>query len=200
MTLEPPGSDTSERILDCARRLYLEEGLGALSMRRVARCAGVSATAIYRHYEGKNDLLTAVAEAGHAAFGRRIGSALDGDTPLERLRLTSEGYRQFAVEQSQDYRVLFLAPGVGLAFDELPEANRQRLGATFLFLVDRVRECQEVGAFCAGDPASMATSLWAQMHGLVSLYLLGQWPGSEADFVAFYRSSVQALTAALSTS
>ena len=51
--------DTAARLLACARDLFLAEGVAGFSMRKVASAAGVSATAIYRHYDDKETLLFA---------------------------------------------------------------------------------------------------------------------------------------------
>jgi hypothetical protein len=48
---------------------------------------------------------------------------------------------------------------------------------TFLFLVDRIRECIDAGVFPPGDPATVALWVWSQVHGLSSLWLLGQLEG-----------------------
>jgi len=104
-------SNTHAVILDCARDLYLERGLAGFSMRKVAECAGLSATAIYRHFENKEALLMAVAEEGFRLFATYLWHGLEGATPLERLALTGHGYARFGVENPGYYRVIFMTAG-----------------------------------------------------------------------------------------
>ena len=166
--------DTSGRIVRCARDLYLEGGLPGVSMRRVAACAGLSATAIYRHFRNKEELLIAVLEEGFRTFEQYMWNALAGEDPEERFRSTGRAYLDFAIEQPQFYKVIFMAPTDQLGFTLLPEAARQQFGGTFQLLVDRIRECIDAGIFRSADPHMLATTTWAHAHGLASLYVSGQ--------------------------
>ena len=62
--------------------------------------------------------------------------------------------------------------------------------ATFRFLVDRIRDCAAEGVLRIDDPEEAALTVWAHVHGLVSLYLAGKLPISEARFRAIYERSV----------
>src|SRR4051794_30416259 len=103
-------SEARTRILDAARALFLEEGVEAVTMRRVAKRVGVTATALYRHFEGKDALLGAVLDAGFQSFGGYLYQALQGADPQERMRLSGQGYLDFALEQPEVYRTIFMAP------------------------------------------------------------------------------------------
>lgn len=163
----------AERILATARDLYVEEGLAGVSMRKIAERVGVTATAIYRHYANKNVLLGEVVAEGFKIFGTYLQRALEGETPLERLRLTGEAYAQFATDHPQFYKVMFLAPhdydfsGEGSAMLE------RRNMATFQFMLDRIRECMDAGVLRRDDPEKVALSIWTMSHGIMSLYLAG---------------------------
>jgi AcrR family transcriptional regulator len=191
---------TRDRLLACARDIYLEEGVFGLSMRKVGLMAGVSATAIYRHFDSKEALLTAVAKDGFALFGEYLWRSLQADTPRERLRATVTGYLRFALEQSSYYRVIFLSSAEDLGFLKLPEAVGRKAAPTFQFLVDRVRECIAAGVLMDGDPAEQAAMIWAHSHGLVALYLngnLGARVPTEQAFVDFYHRAQDRLVRGL---
>jgi AcrR family transcriptional regulator len=183
-------SDLRERILSCALDLYLEEGLKGLSMRHMAEKLGVSATALYRHYRNKEDLLHNVIGAAIKVFGSHLFTALSGRTPEERFHRGAEAYLNFALAHGKYYEVIFLAPQQ-LGAEPLPEDLQQQSKATFQFLIDRVQECMESGYLRKDDPYSVAVGIWAHSHGLVSIYLAKKLPVDEAGFRKLYLDSLE---------
>ncbi len=69
-------SESKELILSCARDIFLKEGLSHFSMRKVASCVGMSATALYRHYTNKEELLFQVLLRGYRIFSRYLEKIL----------------------------------------------------------------------------------------------------------------------------
>lgn len=192
---------TRERLLACARDIYLGEGLVGLSMRKVAQQAGVSATAIYRHFESKEALVAAVCEEGFALFARYLWRGLQADGARERLRATGTGYLRFALEQTPYYRVIFMSQTDALGYTEMPETVRRKASPTFQFLVDRVRECIDAGVLLDTDPTELAATIWSHSHGLVSLYLNGNLRlhvPSEREFEEFFQRAQDRLVRGLS--
>lgn len=191
--LDAGPTDTRTRLLEHARAVYLEGGAWHFSLREVARRAGVSAPAVYRHFDNKEALLAAVCEQGFHTFSRYLFLALAAPTPLERLRAAGASYCRFALENPHDYRVIFMSTvaEIGLA----RAAPTPGDGATFQFLVDRVRDCVDSGAFRPGDPREIAPSIWAHVHGLAALRLSGHLDalGSDAAFERFFATSTDHL-------
>ncbi|WP_428268001.1 TetR/AcrR family transcriptional regulator [Haliangium sp.] len=185
--------DTRSHLLACARDLYLEHGMSGFSMRKVAQRAGLSATAIYRHYDSKEALITAVTEEGFVQFANYLWRGLAGTTPLDRLRAAGEGYLRFGVEQSPYYRIIFMSAAEELGFECMPETLQRKAEPTFQFLVDRVRECIDAGDMVADDPVELAATIWAFSHGLVSLWLSGQMSSrfSSPDHYAVFYARAQ---------
>jgi hypothetical protein len=70
---------------------------------------------------------------------------------------------------------------------------------TFQFLVDRVRECMSAGILRGADAEDVAATIWAHVHGLVSLRLVGQFAriGDDAQFTEFYTRATDQLLAGL---
>lgn len=185
-------SETRDRIVEEARDLYLTGGLSALSMRKVAERVGVSATALYRHFDDKEALLVAVVQAGFERFTSYLLRGLAGKTPAERLQRTGEGYLRFALENASYYRIMFMTSREDFGFDQLPATSRQILARSFQLLVDRVRECQDAGDLRAGEPEEIAVLIWSFVHGLVSLYLaghMGPLDGKPTAFARFYAAA-----------
>ncbi len=191
------GEQTKERLLACARDLYLEGGLPAVSVREVARQAGVSPAALYRHFDGREALLREVCAAGFRVFGSYLMRALGASGPYERMISSTDQYLSFGLERPQDYRVMFMGGADG--HGELMPKGGPGSAPTFQFLVDRVRECQAAKVIAKGDAEELAATIWACLHGMVSLRLSGQLIpiGADAAFRRFYRHATERLLAGL---
>lgn len=181
-------ADQAGRILSCALDLYHEKGLPGLSMRTLAERLDLSATAIYRHYKNKDEIIHRMIGEAVKSFAGYLFRALSGATPQERFRLGAEAYLDFALEQRKYYEVIFMSPH-NLCEDPLPQSLRDESMATFQFLVDRVQECMDCGYLRRDDPHAVAMTIWANSHGLVSIYLAGKWPIVEADFRKLFLDS-----------
>lgn len=195
--------DTRALLVAAARDVFLEAGPASFSLREVARRVGISAAAVYRHFEGKEALLFAACTQGFQVFSSYLVRALGEPTPLARLLGTGDLYRLFALENPLDYRFIFMSP-VGKVNPKLAKASGPSNAAlpqdtTFRFLVDRVRECMAVGVLAADDAERIAVVIWAHVHGVVSLRLSGHLDamGDDEAFSAFYRASVERLLRAL---
>lgn len=181
--------DTGERILGEAMALFHAAGLKAVTMRAVAARAGVSPMAIYRHYAGRDELLRGLVAEAQALFLHYLQQAQAGRDAWERLSLSGRAYMRFALEHPREYALVFQEP-VGSGADG---KRSWQSAATFRFLVDRVRECADAGDIEAPEPEAAALTLWAQVHGLVSLYLAGKLAVAQADFESMYAVSLAQL-------
>jgi AcrR family transcriptional regulator len=188
---------TKEKLLAEARDHFLEVGPEAFSLREVARRVGLTAAAVYRHFDGKEALLAAVCDEGFRVFASYLMGALAKPSPLERLRTSGKQYLRFALDRPRDYRVIFMS--------EAPKEKRAGRGGgsspspSFQFLVDRVRECMDAGDLAAGDPEEAAVTIWAHVHGMVSLWLSGHLApvGDAKAFAALFERSTDKLLAGL---
>jgi AcrR family transcriptional regulator len=174
---------TRHRILDAARNLFVENGEAAVTMRAVAKRAGVSTMAAYRHFPNRDALITAVCALGHDKFLACLHQALAAPGPLERLGAAGQAYLDFALACPRDYELMFLRTAKA-DLTGGPPASRD--AATFRFLIDRVAECQAAGLFEPGDPEVAALSIWAHVHGLVSLFLAHKLQADAATFRSLY--------------
>ena len=178
---------TKESILTEARALFRVGGADGITMRAVAARVGVTPMAIYRHFDSWDELLEAVIERGHATFLGYLQRALAEPTPAARLFRAGQEYLNFALEHPRDYTAMFMvprAPGSG------PQRPHWRDVATFRFLVDRLRECAAAGLVQVEDPETAAFTVWAHVHGLVSLHLAGRVGLDEAAFRRRYERSM----------
>jgi AcrR family transcriptional regulator len=166
--------ETRQQIMSEARELFLQEGLAGVSMRAVAERVGVSATALYRHFHDKDALLASLLSEAFTTFGGYLGRALGGRTPLERFRATGAAYVDFALDHPRDYELMFLTNCAELGFKRIRQEVDQRSKPSFEMLVDRVQECTDAGVFAKRDVRQVSLYAWATLHGIVSLWLLGQ--------------------------
>jgi AcrR family transcriptional regulator len=163
-------------LLDAASRLLLEEGPGALTMRRVAGAVGCSTTVLYTMFGGKEGLADALCREGFERLRRRLEAAGGDPDPLGRLRALGRAYRDSALAEPGYYGVMFqqAIPGFRPSPESLVVA-----GASLEVLTQAVRAAMEAGVLKTGDPRAVAEVLWAAVHGAVSLELAGHFPDPE---------------------
>lgn len=164
-----------EQIIRCARDLYLSEGTGGFSMRKLAKCVGCTAPALYRHYENKEEVMQDVVEEAFRLFSQYLYRALEGQTPEERFQLAGKAHLAFALENPALYEILY-APLDMLGIHRGEGDVGDHACAVGQFWTDRVREMMDAGFIKAGDPRIISVTLWAHGHGLISIYQRGLLP------------------------
>jgi AcrR family transcriptional regulator len=182
---------TRDRILAAARKLFLEHGLEGVGMRTVAGRVGLTPMALYRHFRSREALHDALVEQGHAIFLQYLQRALAEPSPGGRLARAGFEYLNFALEHRQDYRMMFMLASAPRRSSTGEPSWRDV--ATFRFLVDRIREANAAGLLKVDDAESTALSVWAHVHGLVSLYLTNKLELTEAQFRDLYARSLTGL-------
>lgn len=175
-------------ILEAAREVYLAEGPEGLTMRRLADEVDVTPGAIYRHYEGKREVLLEVVAEAQRTMLEYLTRALEGATPGERARMANDAYLDFALEQRRLYEVLYATPEL-LGLEDLPEEAQERARAIQQFWRDRVAECIEAGLLEVEEPREAGLTLWAHSHGLISLFHRGMLELDEEEFRRVFHAS-----------
>ena len=165
-------------LLEASLALIREIGPSAFTLREVARRAGVSHNAPYRHFRDKEELLAAVAAQGFDRLtdSMRRAAAAAGSSPLERLRFSGRGYVQFALRHPQHFTVMFDAPWHFEAYQEAHAAGERAFGT----LVRCIQECQSAGCLPKGDWQPLALLAWSMVHGIAKLAVGGRLPLSGA--------------------
>src|SRR5690606_17936636 len=116
-----------QELAQAARDQLLLAGLSGLSMRKVASACGVSATAIYRHYQDKDELVAQAVLEGFRIFGSYLMAALQHRTPIRRFRVLGRRYLDFALENPADYRLIFMTDCRELGMTHLDELSRREI-------------------------------------------------------------------------
>ena len=151
-------------LVGAALDLLAEDGADALSLRAVARRAGVSAMAPYRHYPDKEALLAAVAAHGFDGLRDALRQADAEALPGQALVAQAVAYVGYAVGRPALFRLMFGLKRLG-AHPELMAAG----GAAYAVLGDRI--AAELPA--EADREAHTLGCWSLVHGLASLVLDG---------------------------
>lgn len=176
-------------LLDAAVALIGEVGPRAFTLREVARRAGVSHNAPYRHFSSKDDLLAAVAAEGFDRLAISMRAAMEpGQSPRERLELCGCGYVDFALHWPQHLQVMFDLP--------IPQAESCESGSrigedAFRVLLDAIVAAQQAGDLPAGDPRPIAWTAWSLVHGIAKLATGGNLPLDAEGTLAFTRNAAR---------
>lgn len=160
--------DLRQALITAALTLLQNKDARSLSLREVAREAGVSHTAPYRHFADKAALLAAIAQEGFTEFGSYLNAALTPDQPVKSLQDTGVAYVRYALDHPTHFRVMFSSfPPNEPTDSELYIVSKR----TFQILVNVIKSGQAAGVMKAGDPDALALEKWAMVHGLAMLLL-----------------------------
>ncbi len=205
--------DLRDALIAAALVILKDKPAKNLSLREVARQAGVSHTAPYRHFEDKADLLAAVAEEGFIEFGRCLKAAVVAAKaePIESLQATGEAYIRYALEHPIHFRVMFNYCEIESEREIEPSQSKSDLNksgqtksghphsrlqttatGTFQTLVEVIASGQSAGVIKAGSPRNLALGPWALVHGLAMLLLDGMLPVQGEAAIALARSVIAA--------
>jgi AcrR family transcriptional regulator len=162
-----------EALLQGALRVIAELGPAAFTLREVARRAGVSHNAPYRHFRDKDALLAALAAQGFRELTRAMRDAGERKSnTLDRLKQSGLAYVAFAVRRPEHFTVMFDAPVIACKDPEYLQASQE----AFNTLVNYIRNCQDQGQLPAGDTLERALYAWSLVHGIAKLAVAGRFP------------------------
>ena len=161
--------DSRERVLEAAVELMCTEGPAALSMREVARRAGVSHQAPYHYFENREAILAALAEEGFKRLNAALAAA-SGHNAAARLVAAGRAYVEFALSHPAHFHVMFRPELVNLENHPSARAEASRGFAALQSLVDGVVKDKLLPAKLKGG---MVTLTWALVQGLSGLLLEG---------------------------
>lgn len=167
--------DLRSVLLEVADRLIDEDEAGGFSLREVARRAGVSAPAAYRHFRDKEALLAALAKRGFDDFAVALKGARAGAG--DQLAVFGQTYVHFAVARPGRFRLMY-----GRAISDrskYPDLELARMAS-----VDAMRAAIAVNPQAVGNPAVTSLKLWCLVHGLSQLILDGMLAGHDVDTLA----------------
>jgi AcrR family transcriptional regulator len=178
------------KILEAASTLFLKGGPGALSVRAIAKEAGVSTIGIYSHFEGKQGILDALYIEGFGYVVAAMDVLTLGLVPRDAVLLASKNYLQLAETHEAHYRLIF---GENNGAYAPSKAAKSVAIKAFKGLTDLVANAYPA---LADDAARVRVALqvWALMHGSVSLKQhavgelvgMGDWQSRALEAVAVF--------------
>jgi AcrR family transcriptional regulator len=158
-----------EALLTASLKLIEAEGLSAVSLRRVAREAGVSPGAPYHHFKDRAAVLAALAAQGFRMLADDLAAATSDTTdPVERLGALIRAYLGFARRQPAYYRLMFRPELSEARLD--PEAKEAEHAAEAC-LESTVTALVESGRIPSAQAKPLTVLIWSLGHGLASLWL-----------------------------
>ncbi len=165
--------DLKNALIQAGVEILEKEGVTGLTLRKVAKYAGVSHAAPYAHFADKQALIAAISTEGFKQLNLKIESIrhqYESD-PKRWLIETAWTYIQFALKEPDRFKLMFSSVlEKEQDYPDFVEISKKNFGQ----LVSVVEGCQEVGVLKPGDPELSAVSIWGNVHGLVMLVLEGQ--------------------------
>ncbi|MEV4111007.1 TetR/AcrR family transcriptional regulator [Nonomuraea sp. NPDC049695] len=160
------------RLLEAARVIASEEGWNAVTIRRIAGKLEYSAPILYQHFSSKEELLVELMTLGFAELSERLSLAAEG-APEGRLVAMAEAYWAFAFASPELYQAMNGMDGVpfGTAETPLEARNAFRVFRVALQDIAKARGAQ------LADPPGAVDTIWAFLHGCVSLAMAGRIAG-----------------------
>ena len=165
--------DLRNALIQSGLAILADQGIQGLSLRKVAKSAGVTEAAPYRHFKNKEALLAAIAEQGFIRLSERLESVEEqySDHAATLFYQSCRAYIDFAQERPHSMRIMFRFRQTE-NLSEYPELQ-DAADEAFSYLIDMVEYCQQEGLARAGHPLPLALAAWSTVHGLSMLLIDG---------------------------
>lgn len=210
---------TRNEILDTARRQMAESGSAALSLRAIAREMDLTAPALYRYFQNRDALVTALIVAAYHSLADALEAARDAQAAGDhagRLLAAAVAYRDWALVHPEDFALIFgtpipgyeaprdlTVPVAGRSFQVFAAIIAEAMQAGVLVppaeyarfppaVHEALKAMQEQAAHAFPLEALYITTVgWTQMHGLIILELFGHTGPVVGDTGEFYRYEIR---------
>lgn len=164
--------DMQQLIIRTAMKLFAEEGIENVSIRKIAEEIEYSPGSIYSYFKDKGEIIHAVHNEGFEklyALQKTLDTVKD---PLEKLSKMGELYMKFAMENKDYYDLMFIAKGVGEKILEKKEWDAGQ--RSYNYLRDTVITCIEAGYIVDSDADAATFAIWGFVHGMAALIIRGR--------------------------
>lgn len=173
MAIDPTDRDVRARLLHEIEALLVEGGTSQVSLREVARRAGVSHATPAHYFTNKRGMLTAYAAKGYAQLAAAVIDGVSSAKPVDGpalLAVIGRSYVRFAVDHPERFRLMF-------KLDEL-DANdptyRAATDAAYNLLASTVARCVAEGRAKPEQAETIVVASWSLVHGLAGLWISGR--------------------------
>jgi len=200
-----------DEIMGAALRQLADGGPQALSINAIAKELGVSGPALYRYFNGRDDLLTELAVDAYDDLGDAVGAAaarMRGRSARDRLRTLARAYRDWALAHPRRYGLLFTEsiPGYDAHAQRLVDASQRAMNVLVGVLDDEDAKAPSValarelkrwarsqGIDASAPVALRAVQVWTRLHGFVSLEIGGNFTSMQLDPNKLFRAELERL-------
>lgn len=155
---------------DAAYDLYRAQDYSAVTMRAIAKAIGCSPMMAYRYFENKEEVFAQLRARLFHQLADALEAAPASDTPLLQLESVGKAYVDYAQANPDAYRLLYMLPLKNGTHSPEPHKAQKRTAKSLLQATQRAIDAGQL----QGDPVVLAHTLWASIHGLISLDLSNQ--------------------------
>jgi len=167
-----------QALVDACLKLIEAKGPTGFTLSQASREAGVTPAAVYRHFEGREDLIAEAAKLGYEIFGDLMEHAYNDGQPsaLSAFEATGRAYLAFARKFPGHYVAMFES---GISINRTPELNAVATKA--MGVLEKAAEdlSQHIPAEKRPPPQMFSAHIWALSHGVVELFARGS-PGTKS--------------------
>ncbi|WP_108482021.1 TetR/AcrR family transcriptional regulator [Oceaniglobus ichthyenteri] len=169
-----------QALVDGAIALIRDRGPTGFTLSEAAKQAGVTPAAVYRHFEGREDLIAEVAQQGYEIFADLMAFAYDSGQPsdLASFEATGRAYLAFARKYPGHYVAMFES---GISINRTPDLARVAHRAHSVFEKAAIKLSEHIPPEKRPPPQMFSAHIWALSHGVVELFARGS-PGTQSPF------------------
>jgi AcrR family transcriptional regulator len=167
--------DLPAALLAAVQEAITDSGVSGVSLRDVARRAGVSHSAPAHHFGSKAGLLMAFAAEGFRLLARAMRNEVAGQGTADaaaQVAAVGQAYVRFAVSNQAHFVVMFGQEGLIPGDRELTAARKE----VYELLTDSIDRARQAGRLPGHSPELVAITAWSLVHGLAALLISGRIP------------------------
>lgn len=169
-----------QALVDAALELIADKGPQGFTLSEAAKRAGVTPAAVYRHFEGREDLIAEIALQGYEIFADLMDFAFNSGMPsaMAAFEATGRAYLAFAKKYPGHYVAMFES---GMSVNRTPELATAAARARGVLEAAAEALSEHIPPEKRPPPAMFSAHIWAMSHGVVELYARGA-PGRQTPF------------------
>jgi AcrR family transcriptional regulator len=169
-----------QALVDAALTLIEAKGPTGFTLSEAAKTAGVTPAAVYRHFEGREDLIAEIARQGYEVFADLLEYAYEKGQPSDRaaFEATGRAYLAFARKYPGHYVAMFES---GISIQRTPELYKVSSRALGVLEKSAAKLSEQIPADRRPPPQMVAAHIWAMSHGVVELFARNS-PGTKSPF------------------
>jgi len=162
-----------EKVLDTAEDIFVREGIGQVTMRRIAANVEYAPTVLYRLFKNKADLMDHLIARGYEGVRDQYEVVLRQKHlgPAALLKGILSTYVDYALSHPNHYWMWFDTSSARLEGRRMRMTHGRLEYVVFQIWVDGIESCQTDGIFSRWDSLEVFQILWSRIHGLISLRL-----------------------------